>query len=310
MKTTNILLALILLVALTAILLESQSNQKSNFVVEENGSIEVLFCEIDNCTKAIINEINNGKTSKCAIYDINNKELVQVLKTKNAMIITDEDSKQKPGKVIEGPGLMHNKFCIIDDKVITGSHNPTNNNNKDNLLIIQSKALADNYNKEFEDMWTGKITKTDTKTIILNNYEITNRFCPEERCKDEIIQELGKANKSIYFMLFTFTDKYIAEILVDKSNSGLDVQGIMEPYQNQYSMRKTLEEAGTPVKSDEGTGLMHNKVWIIDNKTVITGSYNPTKAADTINKENILVIRQQDIVEKYIERYLEIRDLS
>jgi len=49
---------------------------------------------------------------------------------------------------------------------------------------------------------------------------------------------------------------------------------------------------------------MHHKVFIIDNRTVITGSMNPTGAGDRKNDENILVIHDEDIAEKYIEEFL------
>jgi phosphatidylserine/phosphatidylglycerophosphate/cardiolipin synthase-like enzyme len=48
---------------------------------------------------------------------------------------------------------------------------------------------------------------------------------------------------------------------------------------------------------------MHHKVFIIDNKTVITGSYNPTKNANERNDENILIIHDKKIAEKYLKEF-------
>ena len=54
-------------------------------------------------------------------------------------------------------GLMHNKFCIIDDsKVISGSYNWTINasRNDENITIIKNDLnLISNYNEEFTKLW-------------------------------------------------------------------------------------------------------------------------------------------------------------
>ena len=55
--------------------------------------------------------------------------------------------------------LSHNKFCVIDDRIITtGSMNPTDNGadkNNNNLLVIYSKYLSLNYEDEFKELWNG-----------------------------------------------------------------------------------------------------------------------------------------------------------
>ena len=51
---------------------------------------------------------------------------------------------------------------------------------------------------------------------------------------------------------------------------------------------------------------MHHKVFIIDNETVITGSYNPTKHANEKNDENILVIHGREIAGEYVQEFLDL----
>lgn len=54
-------------------------------------------------------------------------------------------------------GIMHNKFCIIDNHVvITGSYNWTSNaelRNEENILIVQDWKNANVYTRQFLDMW-------------------------------------------------------------------------------------------------------------------------------------------------------------
>ena len=44
---------------------------------------------------------------------------------------------------------------------------------------------------------------------------------------------------------------------------------------------------------------VHNKVMVIDQATVITGSFNFTNSAASRNAENYLVLKSADLAEKY-----------
>ena len=52
---------------------------------------------------------------------------------------------------------------------------------------------------------------------------------------------------------------------------------------------------------------MHHKVFIIDNETVITGSFNPTGGGDTNNDENVLIIKDKDITQRFLQEYQKVR---
>ena len=54
---------------------------------------------------------------------------------------------------------------------------------------------------------------------------------------------------------------------------------------------------------DNNSYSMHHKVFIIDDKIVITGSYNPTKSGTSKNDENVLVIYSSEVAEKYLEEF-------
>ena len=71
---------------------------------------------------------------------------------------------------------MHNKFCVFDDNIIlTGSFNPTasaDTKQNNNLVIIESKTLARNYNDEFQSFLNDKFG-----IVLLCGKP--NRFCRE-----------------------------------------------------------------------------------------------------------------------------------
>jgi phosphatidylserine/phosphatidylglycerophosphate/cardiolipin synthase-like enzyme len=311
MNTNNKLKIIILLIVLAIIYMDSFYLQEQNFIVEEYGEIKIFFCKENDCEHELIKIINNSETLKCAFYDITNEDLIKKLEKENAEIITHNNEKFEK---INTKGLMHHKFCIINQThITTGSYNPTQKNqHHENLIVIESKTLAKNYEEEFVQLKRinnqQQETKQKTKTskIIYNDYELENYFCPQDNCQEKIIKTIEEANNTIYFLLFTFTDTEIAKALIQKKEEGLIVEGIIENFQNkQHWVTPILEKNNVTIKIHSSNIFQHNKIIIADDK-VITGSYNPTRAANTINDENILIITQQEIVKQYKDYF---RDL-
>lgn len=60
-----------------------------------------------------------------------------------------------------------------------------------------------------------------------------------------------------------------------------------------------------PVKIGGGHAIAHNKVMVIDDETVITGSLNFSKQAEERNAENLLVIRDRKLAEIYTKNFRE-----
>ena len=84
------------------------------------------------------------------------------------------------------------------------------------------------------------------------------------------------------------------EVILDKSQRT-----------QKYSFATFLYNSGIPTKIDAQHAIAHNKVMIIDGETVITGSFNFTKAAEQNNAENLLVIRDKKLAERYIKNWQE-----
>ncbi len=195
---------------------------------------------------------------------------------------------------------MHNKFCVSENKVITGSANPTYRGfhvNPNNIVVVHSKAIAENYRREWEELKSPKERPTENPLVNLSGIYIENYFCPEDNCEEEVLEEMRKADDTIHFMLFSFTADKIGDYLI---KTDVRVKGIMESFGlNKYSEYEKLIEAGIEVKLDRNDRNVHHKVFIIDNRTVITGSYNPTKSGTTRNDENILIIHSKKVAGAY-----------
>ena len=106
-------------------------------------------------------------------------------------------------------------------------------------------------------------------------------------------------------------------LLIEKAGSGLNVTGVLEKSQalsNKGGEYENLLENGVAVRLDGNPASMHHKVIIIDDRVVVTGSYNFSNSAKTRNDENTLIIHSPEITAQYMEEFervwLEAQDQS
>ncbi|MFC1801342.1 phospholipase D-like domain-containing protein [Nanoarchaeota archaeon] len=289
-----------------------------NTIVKDSGSVEVYFCPRDGCEAELVDFLSDASESiHCAFYDVDLPDLTSLLVEKSSSIdikvIIDEDNEDEFVSdfvlVDSGTGLMHNKFCVVDSsKVFTGSFNPTVNGaekNNNNMLLIESSVLAENYEKAFDSLWNSERAEVLNSKIELSGVRVENYFCPRDDCGVEVKEELDKAEESIYFMTFSFTHEGIANSLLIKNSEDVLVTGVFENRGSgsEYSKFSVLDYQGADVRKDGNSATMHHKVFIIDEKTVITGSFNPSKNADTKNDENILIIEDASLAARFLEEF-------
>ena len=70
-----------------------------------------------------------------------------------------------------------------------------------------------------------------------------------------------------------------------------------------YSSADFLARAGIPVRIDAAHAIAHNKVMLIDDSMVITGSFNFTRAAEEKNSENLLIVHDPALAARYAENW-------
>lgn len=130
-------------------------------------------------------------------------------------------------------------------------------------------------------------------------------FSPKGGCTEAIVNTLNHAKKSILIQAYSFTSAPIAKAVVDAHKRGVQVKVILDKSQRteKYSSADFLAHAKVPVFIDAKHKIAHNKVMIIDSGTVITGSFNFSKAAEEGNAENLLIIQNSDLASKYIENW-------
>jgi len=130
-------------------------------------------------------------------------------------------------------------------------------------------------------------------------------FTPGGECTKAIVTALENAKSSVLGQAYTFTSAPIAKALVEAARRGVKVEVILDKSQvsDRYSSADFLARAGIPVRIDAAHAIAHNKVMVIDGQTVITGSFNFTRAAQEKNAENLLVIHDPAMAARYAENW-------
>ncbi len=330
-------------------------------IAEDTSKLDLILCEYIHRAQ---------KTIDCCFYDFDRRVVADSLVAAHnrgvkIRFITDKDNRTLPEvaqlesagiKVIDddypltysGSNIMHNKFCIIDTFVtFTGSWNITDNcteSNANNSIIIKDRQVAENYIKEFSEMWGSNTLIPDstkskfstqksdniTHKFIVSNDTVEVYMSPSDGVASKIINAISTANKSIYFCIFSFSHQGICDAMKTKYDGGVTVRGVFDETYWNADYSKSLDMRGiynstssnnpwsppADVFKDSVSGnLLHHKYMLIDadlwnsNPIVITGSYNWSDAAETGNDENCVILHSKYFAEMFLQefaaRYLE-----
>ena len=120
-----------------------------------------------------------------------------------------------------------------------------------------------------------------------------------------IVKTLDQARKSILVQAYSFTSVPIASALVRARRRGVDVHVILDKSQRtqKYSCTDVLVHSGIKTYIDASHAIAHNKVMIIDNHIILTGSFNFSKAAEEANAENVLIIQEVDLAARFLSNW-------
>ncbi len=131
-------------------------------------------------------------------------------------------------------------------------------------------------------------------------------FSPKGGCTETVVRELGAARHLVQVLAYSFSSKPIAQALVDAKLRGVHVEIVLD-HSNEtetYSDLHFFLEQGLAPLIDPHHAIAHNKVMIIDNRTLVTGSFNFTHQAEAENAENLLVLKgQPELLKAYRQNF-------
>lgn len=219
---------------------------------------------------------------------------------------------------------------------------PESRGNANALVRIESIDLATAYTQEFNLMWgDGPGSQPDSRfgsakpvrsqqTVLLPDSQIIVQFSPhradtprQQTTNGVIADTLSHASQSADLALFVFTDQEIADVLaashlnvralVDRSfiyryhSEALDMLGLALPdHRCRYEKenrpwRTSISTVGYPELADGDK--LHHKFALLDNRTVIIGSHNWSRAANHTNDENLLIIENVTVAKHFRQEF-------
>lgn len=281
-------------------------------------TIDAAFYDIDNpeAAEAFIRAQKRGVKVRILTDTDNMKDEIdptlprkQIADMREAGIEVKEDKRS---------GIMHQKFIIVDGKVcLTGSMNLTTTSmyqHNNNILVIQSPEMSTNFTEEFKRMFEEGKLGPNNRTISYPEVKVGDAtmrifFSPKGGAMTAVLDEIKAAKKSVKFMTFSLTGNTLKDILLSKKASGVNVEGVMDECLSRgaYSLIRPLQAAKIYVLRDGNQALLHHKVFIIDEETVITGSSNYSDSAENSNNENTLIIKSKSIASMYLKEYSKVK---
>ncbi len=291
-----------------------------------------LKTQANGLKERLIKYINSASESlDIAIYSISDEDLVEALinsanRGVGVRILTEDDyfnrfeniyqklKRQANIQVLTDPkeNSMHNKYMIIDKKAVwTGSLNWTKNGiyyNANSSVLIKNIAIADAYLKDFEQMYEqGKfgLAKEDKsgEKYEVGKVRVEVYFSPSDLPEEVLINKIQNADSNIHLSMFYYTNDLLHKALIDAINRGVKVKAVWDFRGWEDFHTSEMDEMLTRGVGivDANPGLIHHKYAVIDGQTVITGSANWSNSGMNYNDENILVIEDQKVAQKFID---------
>lgn len=286
-----------------------------------------------------------SRTLDVAIYVFDHKDVVESLlraadRGVAVRLVTDSDTLDRPRtertrqaveRLREGnlvmvgdgrSGLMHHKFAVRDGAAVwTGSWNMTEGDTfqmDNNAVLIRSTEIAANFSAEFEQMFVERRFGPSKKRtpphprVEIDGAALETHFSPGAAAMDRLIRRVTEAHQAVHFLAFSFTHDGLGRAVRDQAARGLEVSGVIERSGSEtvYSELNPMRAAGVNVLADANPSLMHHKVFIMDRQIVATGSMNQTLSVTRSNDENMVLIDDARLAERFEREFERVRALA
>lgn len=119
---------------------------------------------------------------------------------------------------------------------------------------------------------------------------------PEGSAGHLVLDIINNAQKSIHMIAYTLTSPDIVNALIAAKQRGVNVLIVADYHVNMSReisrvALRNLVKAGIPLRTSVTYNSLHDKVLIIDNNTVQTGSFNYSNSATNRNSESLVVMK-------------------
>lgn len=126
-------------------------------------------------------------------------------------------------------------------------------------------------------------------------------FTPPSGAGKALVRWIDEARQEVIVQAYGFTHNAIAQALLRAQQRGVRVAVLLDQKSsstNRYVI-DLLQSSQVELRFDGEHAIAHNKVMVIDQRIVVTGSFNFTNSADTRNAENLLVLESPALAARY-----------
>lgn len=133
-------------------------------------------------------------------------------------------------------------------------------------------------------------------------------FSPEGSARVLVLATIAGARHHIRMLAYAFQAPDIVQALVAAKKRGVEVQVVIDKRRNQGKASRAAMEAatrgGVALRTNDRFHIHHDKTIIVDDSTVETGSFNFAPSAETLNSENVIVMRDMpDVTRQYLAHW-------
>lgn len=144
-------------------------------------------------------------------------------------------------------------------------------------------------------------TNTSTQAEVLGVY-----FTPPSGAAQAIVKTIDTSHSEVLVQAYGFTHNAIAQAIIRAHQRGVKVSVLLDQksdHTNRYVV-DLFANGQIAMRQDGKHAIAHNKVMVIDESIVITGSFNFTNSAETRNAENFLILKSPSLAHRYKEEWL------
>ncbi|MBI4976068.1 MAG: hypothetical protein HZC28_01220 [Spirochaetes bacterium] len=217
--------------------------------------------------------------------------------------------------------LMHNKFILVDiRRVWIGSANITERGffyNYNDCILIEDAVVAGRYYEHYLSLvdpltFPGQLASKQNRFTV-GDVPVEVYFSPGDGITGHYTAAVAKARDRIRFLCFAFSSLPLAYAMNERERDGVIVSGIFDDtFTDGLAKTKRLlpydilkDQRLSYIAKDNDAAKIHHKCIMLDDDTVLTGSFNFSLNAER-NDENAVIIKSKNVARRYISRYEEL----
>jgi len=133
--------------------------------------------------------------------------------------------------------------------------------------------------------------------------DVSAHFAPKGGCTVAVVDEIASAKQTVELAGRSLTSARIADALAAAKRRGVHVTVILDAAQASEHREQVRYLVGEriPVLLDAKHGLADNRVVLVDNHTLLTGSFDFSEASEEANAANLLILRDQSQIQSLYE---------